>query len=59
MNNKKIQRIMKKYNLKPQYTKKVKSKSYKRIEENVKPNLINRNFNTDAPDKIWTTDITY
>lgn len=55
----KIQRIMKKYNLKPQYTKKVKNKSYKRIEENVKPNLVNRKFNTDAPNKIWTTDITY
>ena len=59
MNHKKIQRIMKKYNLKPQYIKRVKNKSYKRIEENVKPNLVNRNFNTDAPNKIWTTDITY
>lgn len=59
MNHKKIQKIMKKYNLAPQYTKKVKNKSYKRIEENVKPNLVNRNFNTNAPNKIWTTDITY
>lgn len=59
MNHKKIQRIMKKYNLRPQYTKRVKNKSYKRIEENVKPNLINRNFTTNAPNKIWTTDITY
>lgn len=59
MNHKKIQRIMKKYNLRPQYTKRVKNKSYKRIEENVKTNLINRNFNTNAPNKIWTTDITY
>lgn len=59
MNHKKIQRIMKKYNLRPQYTRRLKNKSYKRIEENVKPNLINRNFNTDAPNKIWTTDITY
>ena len=59
MNHKKIHRIMKKYNLKPQYTKRIKNKSYKRIEENVKPNLVNRKFNTDAPNKIWTTDITY
>lgn len=59
MNHKKIQRIMKKYNLRPQYTKRVKHPSYKRIEENVKPNLLNRKFNTDAPNKIWTTDITY
>ena len=59
MNHKKIQRIMKKYHLKPQYTKRIKNKSYKRIEENVKPNLVNRNFNTDSPNRIWTTDITY
>ena len=50
---------MRKYNLRPQYTKRVKNKAYKRIEENVKPNLVNRNFYTDAPNKIWTTDITY
>ena len=59
MNHKKIHRIMKKYYLRPQYTKRTKNSAYKRIEENVKPNLLNRNFNTDAPNKIWTTDITY
>lgn len=60
MNHKKVQRIMKKYDLRPQYTRKAKnSKSYKRIEENVKPNIVNRHFNTDKPNKIWTTDITY
>ena len=59
MNHKKIRRIMKKYNLRPQYTKRVKNPSYKRIEENVKPNIVNRKFNTNAPNKIWTTDITY
>ena len=59
MNHKKVQRIMKKYHLKPQYTKRIKNKSYKRIEENVKPNLVNRNINTDSPNRIWTTDITY
>ena len=59
MNHKKIQRIMKKYDLRPKYTKRIKNPSYKRIEENVKPNLINRKFNTEAPNKIWTTDVTY
>ena len=60
MNHKKVQRIMKKYDLRPQYTRKAKNnKSYKRIEENVRPNLLKRNFNTNAPNKIWTTDITY
>jgi transposase InsO family protein len=50
---------MYKYNLRPQYTRKVKNKSYKRIEENVKPNLIKRHFDVDEKNKIWTTDITY
>lgn len=50
---------MKKYDLRPKYTKRIKNPSYKRIEENVKPNLINRKFNTEAPNKIWTTDVTY
>ena len=59
MNHKKVQRIMRKYNLRPEYTRKVKNKAYKRIEENVRPNLLNRNFNVDKPNKTWTTDITY
>ena len=58
-NHKKVQRIMKKYNIKPQYTRKKKSHGYKRIEENVKPNLVKRKFNVDKENKIWTTDITY
>ena len=30
-----------------------------RIEDNVKPNLLKRNFNTDSPNKVWDTDVTY
>ena len=58
-NHKKVQRIMKKYNIKPQQTRKKKNPSYKRIEANVKPNLVKRQFNVDKGNKIWTTDITY
>ena len=58
-NHKKVQRIMKKYNIKPQYIRKKKNQSYKRIEANVKPNLVKRKFNVDKENKIWTTDITY
>ena len=58
-NHKKVQRIMKKYNIKPQYIRKKKNQSYKRIEANVKPNLVKRNFNVKEINKIWVTDITY
>ena len=58
-NHKKVQRIMNKYNIKPQYTRKKKSPTYKRIEANVKPNLIKRKFKVDKENTIWTTDITY
>lgn len=58
-NHKKVHRIMNKYHLIPQYHKKLNKKNYKRIEANVKPNLLKRKFNTDSPNKIWVTDITY
>jgi hypothetical protein len=52
INKKKVQRIMNKYNIKPQYTRKKKNPSYKRIEANVKPNLVKRKFNVDKENKI-------
>ena len=60
MNGKKVLRIMKKFNLMPEYVRKAKKKNKnERIEDNVKPNLLNRNFNTDLPNKVWDTDVTY
>ncbi len=58
-NHKKVQRIMNKYNIKPNYVRRKKNQSYKRIEANVKPNLVKRKFSVDKENKIWTTDITY
>ena len=58
-NRKKVLRIMNKYGLKPQYAQKKQKQLYKRIEENVRPNLLHRKFNVDKPNKIWVTDITY
>lgn len=59
-NHKKVARIMKKYNLKPEYIKRIRPNySYKRIEENVQPNIVNRKFNTKGINQIWCTDITY
>ena len=60
MNKKKIARLMKKYEIIPQYAKNNKhNPSRTRIEKNVKPNLLKRNFTVDLPDKLWVTDITY
>ena len=58
-NHKKVQRIMNKYNIKPKYAKKKQNQAYKRIEENVKPNLLQRNFKVNHKNKVWVTDITY
>ena len=57
-NHKKIQRIMSKYGLKPRYIKK-QNKNFRRIEANVKPNLLKRNFKANKPNKKWCTDVTY
>ena len=60
MNGKKVLRVMKKYNLMAEYIRKSRKKNKnERIEDNVKPNLLNRNFTTDAPNKVWDTDVTY
>ena len=48
INLKKVRRIVKKYDLKVRYHK-----------ENVKPNLVKRNFVANKQNQIWSTDITY
>ena len=59
-NHKKVARIMKKYNLKPEYIRRIRPNgNMKRIEENVQPNLIKRQFKTKGLNQIWCTDITY
>ena len=58
-NHKKVKRIMNKYYIKPEYIRRIRSNNYKRIEENVKSNLVNRKFNIEEKNKIWCTDITY
>lgn len=59
-NHKKVLRIMNKYGLRPEYIKRLRPNvALKRVEENVKPNLIKRNFKTKSFNKVWCTDITY
>lgn len=51
---------MRKYNLKPEYIKRIRPNStYKIIEENVQPNLVKRQFKTKGLNQIWCIDITY
>lgn len=59
-NPNKVARIMHKFNIKAEYIRRIRSNYlYKRIEENVRPNLLKRNFKTNSLNKIWDTDITY
>ncbi len=59
-NHKKVARIMKKYNLKPEYIKRIRPNySAKILKENIQPNLVKRQFNTKDYNQIWCTDITY
>lgn len=51
---------MRKYGLKPEYIKRIRNfGGYKKIQENVRPNLVKRNFNTEKKNQIWCTDVTY
>ena len=59
MNHKKIQRIKNKYNIIPEYVKRLKPYKYKRIEENVRNDLVQRKFKIEEKNKVWSTDITY
>lgn len=56
MNEKKVLRIMKKFGLQAQYIQRLQP-NYGRIyyEENIKDNLLQRNFNQPG----WVTDVTY
>ena len=59
-NHKKVARIMKKYNLKPEYIRRIRPNyTAKVIAENVQPNLVKRKFKTKGLNQIWCTDITY
>ncbi len=58
LNHKKISRIMSKYGLIPKYHRK-KRDTNRRREENVRDNLLKRNFKTEKMNRKWCTDVTY
>ncbi|MHC0552097.1 IS3 family transposase [Salinicoccus sp. CNSTN-B1] len=57
VNHKKVQRIMKTLGLKCLVRIK-KYRSYKGSVGRIAPNILNRNFTADAPNKKWVTDMT-
>lgn len=57
INHKKVQRIMKELGLKCIIRMK-KYKSYKGKVGKIAPNILNRDFKTEAPNEKWVTDIT-
>lgn len=59
INLKKVRRIMKKYGLKVRYHNIFKKNIKKSIEENVRPNLLKRDFYANSINQKWSTDITY
>lgn len=60
MNHKKIRRIMRKYNLQPKYIKVYKPKTRQEVmKENIQPNLLRGDFETEKANQKWVTDITY
>ena len=58
LNHKKISRIMKKYGLLPKYHK-TKKNTNRRKEENVRDNLLRRDFTAGRMNEKWCTDVTY
>ena len=58
VNHKKVYRIMVKLGLKPLKRNKRKYSSYKGTVGNIADNLINRNFESDKPNRKWYTDVT-
>ena len=51
--------LMKKMGLKPRYPKRFKVTTDSDHNDVISPNLLNRKFDVTAPNKVWTTDITY
>jgi len=54
-----VVRLMRKLKLKARTPKRYKVTTDSNHSYTVAPNLVNRQFRVDAPDKLWTTDITY
>jgi len=54
-----IRNLMRKLKLKAKTPKRYKVTTDSNHSYTIAPNLVNRQFSVDAPNKLWTTDITY
>lgn len=57
VNHKTVERLMREMGLKSQ-VRKVRYRSYKGEVGRIAPNLLQRNFKTEAPNRKWATDVT-
>ena len=58
MNHKKVKRLMNEQGLFPATYKRARYSSYKGEIGKTAPNILHRQFDVDAPDKVWATDVT-
>ena len=54
-----VRSLMRKLGLKAKEPKRYKVTTDSNHKHPVAPNLLDRQFDVDAPNKVWTTDITY
>lgn len=54
-----VKRLMRQHNLRAKHKRRYKATTDSRHTMPVAPNLLNRQFQTSAPDVVWTADITY
>lgn len=56
---KRVARLMREMGLKARHKRKFKETTNSKHDYPVAPNLLNRQFKTDAPNQVWVADITY
>jgi len=59
VNHKRVARIMREIGLKSRVVRRFKRTTVRCKDRDASPNLLNQNFHTDGPNKVWLSDITY